>query len=145
MFQKDKHNLVRLHKKKLKIKPFTDSWNTLKKRRIKFPLRWKKKNRLNNSKIRNSLYWTTTNIYFMPEVRTTDKEKATKYVCMLSALTPREQIIVLLLLLSTENGAKCLNQPRSVVWMQGKLPLGTQLSETTRVAKNVMLSKFFLS
>ena len=30
MFQKDKHNLVRLHKKKLKIKPFTDSWNTLK-------------------------------------------------------------------------------------------------------------------
>ena len=49
----------------------------------------------------------------MPEVRTIDKEKATKYVCMLPALTPREQIIVLLLLLSTENGAKCLNEALS--------------------------------
>ena len=80
----------------------------------------------------------------MPEVRTIDKEKATKYVCMLSALTPREQIIVLLLLLSTENGAKCLNEALSECRGNYLLVLNFS-SETTRVAKNVMLSKFFLS
>lgn len=80
----------------------------------------------------------------MPEVRTIDKEKATKYVCMLPALTPREQIIVLLFWLSTENGAKCLNEALSEC-RANYLSVLNFSSETTRVAKNVMLSKFFLS